>query len=228
MAVSACAIWFAMALAAAARARAQDVDSSAAMRVAISIAARRLWVIGPEGDTLHTAPVAVGSGRRLRSGDRSWTFNTPRGSTTVVSKETDPVWIPPDWHYVEIARKNGLSLENLSFDRPARLKDGSLIVLREGKVGVLGADSVFQPLPVNEEIVFGSTLYVPPLGSLNRRVDGPLGAYRLLLANGVGLHGTPDKESIGRAATHGCIRLFDEDIAWLYEHVQVGARVLIF
>jgi lipoprotein-anchoring transpeptidase ErfK/SrfK len=53
-------------------------------------------------------------------------------------------------------------------------------------------------------------------------------AYRLLLANGVGLHGTPDKESIGRAATHGCIRLFDEDIAWLYEHVQVGARVLIF
>ena len=55
-----------------------------------------------------------------------------------------------------------------------------------------------------------------------------LGPYRLLLRNGVGLHGTNVPESIGKAVTHGCIRLSDADITWLYENVPVGARVVIY
>jgi lipoprotein-anchoring transpeptidase ErfK/SrfK len=42
------------------------------------------------------------------------------------------------------------------------------------------------------------------------------------------LHGTPYKESIGLAATHGCVRMRDEDIEWLYEHVPVGTKVYIY
>ena len=41
-------------------------------------------------------------------------------------------------------------------------------------------------------------------------------------------HGTPLKNSIGLAATHGCIRLRDEDIEWMYENVPVGTKVYIF
>ena len=40
--------------------------------------------------------------------------------------------------------------------------------------------------------------------------------------------GTPYKKSIGMAATHGCIRLNDEDIEWLYDHVPVGTKVYIY
>ena len=38
-------------------------------------------------------------------------------------------------------------------------------------------------------------------------------------------HGTPFKDSIGKAVTHGCIRLSDEDITWLYQHV--GRDILV-
>lgn len=80
----------------------------------------------------------------------------------------------------------------------------------------------------NEQIVFGGVLYIPPFGTANRRVAGTLGRYRLNLGEGFGLHGTPDHDSIPKAVTHGCVRLHDDDIAWLYRDIAVGARVTIF
>lgn len=198
------------------------------MQVVISIQDRRLWVVDTNGNVLLSASAAVGSGRTVRTDGRSWTFRTPQGATTVIAKETNPVWVPPDWHYLEVARQAKLALDSVSMNRPVPLRDGKMLVVRGDLVGVLSSDSTFAALPPEEEIIFGGTLYIPPYGTRNRRVEGVLGPYRLLLANGVGIHGTPFKESIGKAVTHGCIRLHDEDITWLYEHVAVGARVIIY
>ena len=53
--------------------------------------------------------------------------------------------------------------------------------------------------------------------------DNPLGKYWLGLSIGdVGIHGTNAPTSIYRAATHGCIRVHPDDIAWLFEHVETG------
>ncbi len=41
------------------------------------------------------------------------------------------------------------------------------------------------------------------------------------------LHGTPDTEPMGVAASHGCIRMRNEDIIWLFDRVPVGTPVLI-
>ena len=30
------------------------------------------------------------------------------------SKEENPQWVPPDWHYVELARKNGMRVVQLT------------------------------------------------------------------------------------------------------------------
>jgi lipoprotein-anchoring transpeptidase ErfK/SrfK len=87
---------------------------------------------------------------------------------------------------------------------------------------------VFQTLPTDEHIVFDETLFIPPMGTKNRRVAGALGKYRLDLGDGYLLHGTPYDKSIGRAVTHGCIRLRDADIEWLYRHVPVGTEVQIY
>jgi lipoprotein-anchoring transpeptidase ErfK/SrfK len=76
--------------------------------------------------------------------------------------------------------------------------------------------------------VIGDVLYMPPLGSPYRMVRGALGHYRLNLGSSVGLHGTLDKESIGRAVTHGCLRLHDEDVEWLYLNVPIGTLVFIY
>jgi hypothetical protein len=151
----------------------------------------------------------------------------PRGARTVKRKNENPVWIPPDWHYVEVAARKGLKLAYLPAGKPVAIGGGRSLAVRGGLAGVLEGKR-FTALPTDEEIVFGSTLYVPPLGSKNRQIEGELGRFRLDLGDGYQLHGTPHEDTIGDAATHGCIRLYDEDIEWLYQHVPLGTRVFIF
>lgn len=197
------------------------------LRVVISVARRRLWVVGGTSDTLLEAPVGVGSERSLSYAGHRWTFRTPRGVHTVVAKEENPVWIPPDWHYVEVARRERLSLVWLHGDTLIALTDGSSLVMRNMDVRI-EKDSTTEAFPIDEEIVAGHTLFVPPIGSPNRRVPGELGKFRLMLGDGVGIHGTPDAASVGSAVTHGCMRLHDADLLWLYEHVPIGTHVYIF
>ena len=45
--------------------------------------------------------------------------------------------------------------------------------------------------------------------------------------NYIGFHGTPNRESVGRAASHGCVRLYNEDIRELYTLVTVGTTVTV-
>jgi hypothetical protein len=202
-------------------------DKSTGFRLIVSLQDKRLWAIVGE-DTVLNAPVATAKGTTLKYGKREWTFRTPRGMRTVLRKESDPIWIPPDWLYAEVASEYNLKLRKIERGQPIKLGDGRSLVVRDSLVGVVGKDAHFYELPVDEHIVFDSTLFVPPTGTKNRRVEGELGKYRLDLGEGYLLHGTPDKESIGFAATHGCVRLRDEDIEWLYTYVPVGTKVYIF
>jgi L,D-transpeptidase YbiS len=56
-----------------------------------------------QGNTiLMTAIVGSGSRQFLKAErGRSWYFESPLGSFTVLGKERNPVWIRPDWSYVE-------------------------------------------------------------------------------------------------------------------------------
>jgi len=196
------------------------------LRLVISLERRRVWAIAGR-DTLLSAPAAVANGMTLRYAGQQWTFKTPRGSHHVLRKDANPVWLPPDWMYAETAAKYGLRLAYLSEGTPVRLSNGRRLTVRNGVVGVM-AGGGFAPLPTDEHIVFGETLYIPPMGTKNRRVDGALGKFRLDLGDGYMLHGTPYDKSIGLAVTHGCIRLRDADIEWLYRHVPVGTAVQIY
>ncbi|MFM7313343.1 MAG: L,D-transpeptidase [Cyanobium sp.] len=42
-----------------------------------------------------------------------------------------------------------------------------------------------------------------------------------------GFHGTPNRSSVGRAASHGCVRLFDEHVRDLFDLVRVGTPVTV-
>lgn len=53
--------------------------------------------------------------------------------------------------------------------------------------------------------------------------DNPLGDYRIRTSiELVAFHGTNDPWTVGRPTTHGCIRLYPEDIARLYDEVRAG------
>ncbi|NJK59128.1 MAG: L,D-transpeptidase [Oscillatoriales cyanobacterium SM2_1_8] len=43
--------------------------------------------------------------------------------------------------------------------------------------------------------------------------------------NDIGFHGTPDRASVGQAASHGCVRMLEPDIQALFEVVQLGTPV---
>jgi len=41
------------------------------------------------------------------------------------------------------------------------------------------------------------------------------------------IHGTPDEAGLGTPASHGCIRMRDADVVWLFERAKVGSIVEI-
>jgi L,D-transpeptidase ErfK/SrfK len=60
--------------------------------------------------------------------------------------------------------------------------------------------------------------------------DNPLGAFAMRLAVGNGsylIHGTNNPIAVGLAVTHGCVRMYPEDIESLFGQVPVGTKVRI-
>jgi lipoprotein-anchoring transpeptidase ErfK/SrfK len=171
----------------------------------VSLAERRVWYFQGE-DTLFTAPVAVGSGKTLVIGGETKRFQTPRGRMSITHKERDPVWVPPDWHYIEIARNRGLEVVNMSTAAPDALAG----------------------YPAGEEPISGGTIYIPPYGSPQRRHEGVLGVAKLEMYDGYYFHGTNNEGSVGTAASHGCIRMLKDDVLWMYDNVPVGTEVYIY
>lgn len=58
--------------------------------------------------------------------------------------------------------------------------------------------------------------------------NNPFGKYALRLGTSVYLiHGSNQRFGIGMRASSGCIRLYDEDIEWLYHEVKINTAVRI-
>ncbi len=196
-------------------------------RLLVSLSERRLFVL--EGsDTVRVAPVGIGMDSTIVYQGRVWRFQTPRGIRRVLGKESDPVWVPPEWHYVEVARARDLRLVRLRANRPVTLDDSSQILVQDGDVGLVRPGQPFTPFATDQEVIWEGTLYIPPVGTRQRQITGELGRYRLNLGEGYLLHGTPHAESIGEPSSHGCMRLGDDDIEWLYDNVPVGTAVYTY
>ncbi|MDD3363683.1 MAG: peptidoglycan-binding protein [Syntrophomonas sp.] len=76
------------------------------------------------------------------------------------------------------------------------------------------------PSPVGEwTIVYKSVNPGGPFGARWMRLSVPWGSY--------GIHGTNNPNSIGKAVSHGCIRLYNENVIALYDLVWVGTPVSI-
>jgi L,D-transpeptidase ErfK/SrfK len=128
--------------------------------IVINLSALRLFYFS-DPHTVMTFPVGIGT--------EGWL--TPTGTTTVVKKRKDPVWIPPD------------SIRQENPDLPDEIPAGP---------------------------------------------DNPLGGYALNLGwPGYVIHGTNRPYGIGKRSSHGCIRLYPEDIAQLFDLVKEDTPVTI-
>jgi L,D-transpeptidase ErfK/SrfK len=58
--------------------------------------------------------------------------------------------------------------------------------------------------------------------------DNPLGDFMMKLAHdSYGIHGTREPQGVGMRVSHGCIRMFPEDIQYLFPKIPVGTPVNI-
>ncbi len=174
------------------------------------------------GETVFEAVCSTGKGYSKLAGGHSRDFSTPIGRFRVISKEEHPKWVPPDWHYTEKS------------SQVVRLQRGDVIGTSDNYLTVQGNNVVqvtngsSRTLPAGQEIYFGGSLIIPPIGTAQREYDDVLGTRRLNLGDGYALHGTQAVSQLGQSVSHGCIRLKNEDIERLYEMANVGDEVVIY
>jgi L,D-transpeptidase ErfK/SrfK len=145
------------------------LPNSVRQGIVINIAAMRLFYFPPakagEKQVVYTHPIGIG-----RVG-----WQTPEGSTKVVSKQKDPVWIPPASVRKE-HKENGEIL-------PARVPAGP---------------------------------------------DNPLGRFKFTLGwPSYLIHGTNKPYGVGLRSSHGCIRLYPEDVEKIFAMVNPGTVVTV-
>jgi lipoprotein-anchoring transpeptidase ErfK/SrfK len=171
------------------------------------------------GELVFEAVCSTGSNSTLVTAGGTKVFRTPIGRFRIQSKEEAPKWVPPDWHYVEEAQKNGLSVVHL--ERGQNI--GGLTVSGNNVYDESGL-----PLPEGKVIVRGGAVVIPPVGTAQRQFPDVLGTHRLNLGDGYALHGTQAVSQLGRNVSHGCVRLHNDDIARLYEMANKGDEVIIY
>ncbi len=198
-------------------------------KILVSLEERRLWLV-VHGDTVFSAPVAVGKGTVFKFADRTYRFDTPKGERRILNKREDPSWVPPDWHYFEKAAARGLEPVHLNDGDRVGLSDGTYLDVRDNRVGRVNRWGNWWPFTPGSEIVFDGKIFIPPLDSPQRVIPNALGPVKLSLGDGYMIHGTHyyDQDSIGDAASHGCIRMNNEDVLKLAKLVSVGTPVYIF
>lgn len=214
--------------------------------IVVSTAENKVYV-KRDGKTIFETICSTGKGTTLVENGRKMKFDTPIGKFRIISKEENPVWVPPDWHFLEEARKTGARVVRLKPGQKINANTGEpvsagsssgmwswmndssapVMKVQNGTVVVERNGSVSE-LPPGEVIRAGKTIVIPPIGTPQRKYDKVLGTHRLNLGDGYALHGTQQVAQLGRSVSHGCVRLKNEDIAHLYEIANVGDQVIIY
>lgn len=102
-----------------------------------------------------------------------------------------------------------------------------IVDLSDRMLHLLDQDIVVRSFPVG----VGTIATASPTGRftiINKAPNpgGPFGAYWLGLSKPhYGIHGTNDPSSIGKRVSHGCIRMYNEDVTQLAGLVPIGTEV---
>jgi hypothetical protein len=154
-----------------------------------------------------------------------------------VAGETDAVRLPLDKLQPEVGKEDlGHTIVINLTELELSLYDG----LRLMKTYPVAAGSPSYPTPQGEWTIWDkreNPTWVNPApdgwgAGLPATIAGgpssPLGTRALYLdAPGIRIHGTPASYSIGTYASHGCVRMYMEDVEELYEIVPTGTTVHI-
>lgn len=98
----------------------------------------------------------------------------------------------------------------------------------KGKHKVIGKRDNFPPWKKPDWAFVEEGEKIPSPNDPSRFEDGALGEYALDIGDSYMLHGTLFKRTLGMYVSHGCVRLDDADIEYLYTHSPKGTEVYIY
>lgn len=143
-----------------------------------------------------------------------------------ISQPADGVVGPDTWnqlalrsvHQPVVSALTAYELPSIYIDTvKRRLKFSSTNLNKTYKVAV-GKPST--PSPLGNWVIVQKALDPGgPFGVRWMRLSVPWGGY--------GIHGTNNPKSIGRAVSHGCIRMYNEDVIEVYDRTPIGTPVTI-
>ncbi len=148
--------------------------------------------------------------------------------------KTGTVLIIPTMHVLPPIREgivlNLSELRLFYFKDPTHVMSVPIGIGREGRETPLGITSIIRkranPVWVPPASIRKELPNLPPI--VPAGPDNPLGQYALSLGiPNYAIHGTNKPYSIGKRSSHGCIRLYPEDIAALFIAVNVATPVTI-
>lgn len=88
--------------------------------ILINTTLNRFRLFDKNGSLIREGLVSTGSYTLLRGNNRQWMFKTPRGQLKVLGKTKNPVWVRPDWAFIE----EGLKVPPAG--HPSRFEYGTL------------------------------------------------------------------------------------------------------
>lgn len=159
------------------------------------------YTVNP-GDTLFTISIR---------------FKTPMLSIIYANNITTPDLINVgDVLTIPDEEDNPFSIEVVLDDTTLKLLNNKK-VLKHYSVAV---GTKKNPTPRGQWYIKGKYLWGDPFGGHFMQLNVPWGIY--------GIHGTNKPWSIGTRASHGCIRMYSQQAAQLYNIVPKGTPVLIY
>ncbi|AOT69419.1 L,D-transpeptidase family protein [Geosporobacter ferrireducens] len=99
-------------------------------------------------------------------------------------------------------------------------------------MGVLRLESRGQVLQAAYPVAIGKPSIASPTGTfkITEKAPNPDGVFdtrRMRFYKDYGIHGTNNPASIGNTVSNGCIRMFNEDVNFIYAVVTIGTDVRI-
>jgi L,D-transpeptidase YbiS len=208
---------------------------SAVLGVLVILAAGSTAILAKVGRPLMAAPLDATGGREDDAAD-----DTRLRKRAVRAVETLAAVRPGGLYVVVDSYRNRLHLyKDGELLRSAVCSTGTGIVLKDPRNGrtwifdtPLGERVIERkqknPVWAKPDWAFIEEGQLPPTDP-NERFDGfSLGDYALYMGEGYIIHGTLFPSLLGRRVTHGCIRLGDEDLEFVYRNAPIGTRVYLY
>ncbi len=161
---------------------------------------------------------------RPSSGTTSIQSLAPKGIYVVVDTAQNKVYVREGekiLHTAVASTGSGASLKD-----PRNPDKGWTFETPRGVYAIM--NKIKNPAWVKPDWAFIEEGEVIPTKSKDRIETGVLGDYALGFGNGYFIHGTLYTRMLGTNVTHGCIRLGDKDLEYLFRHVPTGATLIIY